>query len=90
MSTTTRTAIDEPAAPYVNIDGYARHKVVGQRYSSTGKITANSWRQDKRHERGDHQRGEQAAHSVTGRRSARVGLAVVSIGSLLGFTLSAH
>jgi hypothetical protein len=90
MSTTTRTAIDEPAAPYVNIDGYARHKVVGQRYSSTGKIAANSWRQDKRHERGDHQRGEQAAHSVTGRRSARVGLAVVSIGSLLGFTLSAH
>ena len=62
MSTTTRTAIDEPAAPYVNIDGYARHKVVGQRYSSTGKIATNSWRQDQRHECYQHEGWENATH----------------------------
>ena len=37
-------------APYIDVHELTRHKGVGQRYSGTGKIAANSWRQDQRHE----------------------------------------
>ena len=44
MSTTTRTTIDEPAAPDIDVDGVASHERIGQRQRGASEISAHGWR----------------------------------------------